>query len=144
MRTQIDALIRRELSDPRITQTGTYSVTRVDVTRDMRYAKVRVSVMEPELRKPMLEALKSAAGFLRRRLTQDMQLRFTPEILFELDENIEYGVYMANLIKQVVPPETAAEESNEALIDATINATIEAPTEALSETTSDSDDSSDE
>ncbi|MDR2506144.1 MAG: 30S ribosome-binding factor RbfA [Oscillospiraceae bacterium] len=103
MRSQIDALIRRELSDPRVT--GTYSITRVDVTRDFRYAKVRVSVMETELRKPMLDALKSAAGFLRRRLTQDMGLRFTPELLFEIDENIEYGVHIAELLRQVVPAE---------------------------------------
>ena len=115
MRRGLDALIRHELRDPRIA--GTYSITRVEVTRDMRYAKVRFSVLETENRKPMLDALAGSAGFLRKRISQDMKLRFTPELLFEIDENIEYGARMADLIRRVVPPESAETRDNEEMPD---------------------------
>ena len=61
VRREVDRIIREDLSDPRIQ--GTYSVTRADVTRDLRYAKIYVSILEEENRKPMMAALKKAAGF---------------------------------------------------------------------------------
>ena len=73
----------------------------VDVTRDLRYAKVYVSVYEEEKRAPMMKALKTAAGFIRHNLGRRVQLRYTPELIFELDTTIEYGVHIASLINQV-------------------------------------------
>lgn len=99
MRRGIDRIIREELDDPRIG--GTYSITRVDVTRDLRWAKVRVSVLEPERRVSLMEALKAAQGYVRRALGKDVQLRYTPELIFELDTNIEYGVHIAKVIDEV-------------------------------------------
>ena len=66
VRREVDRIIRQVLSDPRIQ--GTYSVTRADVTRDLRYAKIYVSILEEENRKPMMAALKKAAGFVRHQL----------------------------------------------------------------------------
>ena len=66
VRREVDRIIREDLSDPRIQ--GTYSVTRADVTRDLRYAKIYVSILEEENRKPMMAALKKAAGFVRHQL----------------------------------------------------------------------------
>lgn len=60
VRREIDRIIREEVRDPRVC--GTWSITRAEVTRDLRYAKVRVSVLEEEQRKPLLAALKSASG----------------------------------------------------------------------------------
>ena len=77
-----------------------FSITHVDVTRDLRYAKVYVSVYEEEKRAPMMKALKTAAGFIRHNLGRRVQLRYTPGC-FELDTTIEYGVHIANLINQV-------------------------------------------
>lgn len=106
VRREVDRIIREELSDPRIQ--GTYSVTRADVTRDLRYAKIYVSILEEENRKPMMAALKKAAGYVRHQLRENMIIRTSPEILFELDQNIEYGIHIASVLKQV-----HAEEKND-------------------------------
>ena len=101
VRREVDAIIREQLHDPRIT--GTFSVTRADVTRDLRYAKIHVSILEEANRVPMMAALKSAAGYVRHELGKRMIIRYAPEIIFELDHNIEYGVHIATLLKQVKP-----------------------------------------
>ncbi|MDR2657956.1 MAG: 30S ribosome-binding factor RbfA, partial [Oscillospiraceae bacterium] len=102
IRKELDRIIREELRDARVS--GTYSITYADVTRDLRYARIRFSVLEEEKRDPMLQALKNAAAFLRRQLGHAMRLRYTPELLFELDDNIAYGAHIASVIKQVAPP----------------------------------------
>ena len=81
---------------------GTFSITHADVTRDLRYCKVYVSVLEPEKRKGVMDALKSAAGFLRRELGHRVDLRYTPELIFELDTNMEYASRMTKLIDEAV------------------------------------------
>ena len=96
---EVERIIREDVSDPR-TQCM-FSITHVDVTRDLRYAKVYVSVYEEEKREPMMKALCSAAGFIRHNVGRRVQLRYTPELLFELDTTIEYGVHIASLLNQV-------------------------------------------
>lgn len=96
---EVERIIREDVSDPR-TQCM-FSIAHVDVTRDLRYAKVYVSIYEEDKREPMMKALKSAAGFIRHNLGRRVQLRYTPELLFELDTTIEYGVHIASLINQV-------------------------------------------
>ena len=102
VRHAIDAIIR-EMNDPRIG--GTYCVTRADVTRDLRFAKVYVSILEDEKADDMIKALKKAAGFIRRELGMRVDLRYTPELLFERDRNIAYGVHIAQILKDVTPRE---------------------------------------
>ena len=97
VRRELDKIIRDDLRDPRIG--GTFSVTRAEVTRDLRYCKVRVSVLEGELREPMIKALKSASGFIRRELGARVRLRYTPELLFESDDNIEYAARINQILK---------------------------------------------
>lgn len=94
----IDKIIRDELNDPRIG--GTWSIVRCEVTRDLRYCKVRVSILEAEKRKDMMAALKKAAGFVRRELGRAVDLRYVPEIQFELDTNIEYAAHISELLKE--------------------------------------------
>ena len=96
---ETERIIREDVSDPRTE--CMFSITHVDVTRDLRYAKVYVSVFEEAKREPMMKALKSAAGFIRHNLGRRVQLRYTPELLFELDTTIEYGVHIASLLNQV-------------------------------------------
>ena len=96
---EVERIIREEVSDPRTD--CMFSVTHVDVTRDLRYAKVFISVYEAEKRETMMKALRSAAGFIRHHLGLRVQLRYTPELLFELDTTIEYGVHIASLINEV-------------------------------------------
>ncbi len=94
----IDAIIRVELNDPRIG--GTWSIVRCEVTRDLRYCKVRISILEEEKRNGMMAALKNAAGFVRRELGKRVDLRYVPEILFELDTNIEYAAKIDRILKE--------------------------------------------
>ena len=108
VRREVDQIIREQLSDPRIK--GTFSVTRADVTRDLRYAKIYVSILEEENRGPMMAALKKAAGFVRHQLGQSMIIRYAPEIIFELDANIEYRIHIASVLRQV---HTEDESENE-------------------------------
>ena len=111
VRREVDRVIREEVNDPRVT--GTFSITHVDVTRDLRYAKVYVSVLEPELRVPLVAALKGAAGFIRHEMGRRVQLHYTPELLFELDTNIEYGAHMASLIDSVIASEKGNAQNDE-------------------------------
>ncbi len=101
----IDRIIRDELNDPRIG--GTWSIVRCEVTRDLRYAKVRVSVLEEEKRKPLMAALNHASGFIRRELGHEVDLRYVPEVLFELDTNMEYAARINRILK-----ETQRDEGN--------------------------------
>ena len=98
VRHALDRIIR-EMNDPRIT--GTYSVTRADVTRDLRYAKVYISVLESDKADEMIKALKKAAGFIRHELGMRVQLRYTPELLFYRDDNIAYGAHISEILKNV-------------------------------------------
>ena len=109
---EVERIIRDEVSDPRTD--CMFSVTHVDVTRDLRYAKVFISVYEAEKREPMMKALRSAAGFIRHHLGTRVQLRYTPELLFELDTTIEYGVHIASLINEVRKPEGSQSDDEQA------------------------------
>ena len=106
-----EQVLRDRLSDPRIR--GTFSVTRAEVTRDLRYAKIYVSILEEADRAPMMAALKKAAGFVRHELGQSMIIRYAPEILFEEDHNIEYGIHIASVLKQVRSEEETDDESSD-------------------------------
>lgn len=104
----IDAIIRDDLNDPRIG--GTWSIVRCEVTRDLRYCKVRISILEPEYRKGMMAALVGAAGFVRRELGRKIDLRYVPEILFELDTNIEYAAKINRILRE---SDSHGEQSND-------------------------------
>ena len=103
VRREVDAIIREELGDPRIG--GTFSVTRAEVTGDLRYAKIYISVLEDDRREELMNALKSAKGFIRRALGKRMIIRYSPELIFISDKNIEYGVHIAKVLAETVRPE---------------------------------------
>jgi ribosome-binding factor A len=101
MKKEISNIIQNELKDPRLPQM--ISVIHANVTKDLRYAKIRVSVFGgEEEKKNAISALKSAAGFIRREIGHRMQLRYTPEMQFELDESIERGAYITKLINDTM------------------------------------------
>lgn len=99
VRREVDRIIREDLNDPRIS--GTFSVTRAEVTRDLRFAKIFVSVLEDDKRDDLLKALKSAAGYIRRELARNIVIRQSPELSFVKDENIAYGVHIAKVLADV-------------------------------------------
>ena len=110
VRREIDAIIREELGDPRIS--GTFSITRAEVTGDLRYAKIYVSVLEDERREELMNALKSAKGFIRRALGKRMIIRYSPELIFISDKNIEYGVHIAKVLADTIRTEENADEKD--------------------------------
>lgn len=87
----------REVKDPRVQQ-GMISVTRVETTGDLRYSKIWLSVMGMKDEKELKRGLKSASGWLRRELGNAMKLRYTPELVFEVDHSIEYGAHINEMI----------------------------------------------
>jgi ribosome-binding factor A len=74
------------------------SITRVDTTGDLRYSKVYLSVYGLQDEKELKKGLKSASGWLRHELGQALDLRYTPELIFELDKSIEYGAHINEII----------------------------------------------
>ena len=93
-------IIASGLKDPRINPMTT--VTNVEVTRDLRYAKIYVSVLGDDREKDeTIKGLENAKGFLRREISSKIDLRYTPEPMFFLDESIEKGIYMSKLIEEV-------------------------------------------
>jgi len=94
------ASLIRNLKDPRVQDTM-ISVTRVEATPDLRWAKVYVSFLQEEKAKDALKGLKSASGYLRRELGQRLQLRYTPELQWEQDDSIVYGAKMLKLINSL-------------------------------------------
>ena len=90
----------REIKDPRVQQ-GMISVTRVETTGDLRYSKIWLSVMGLKDEKEFKKGLKSASGWLRRELGNAMKLRYTPELVFEIDHSIEYGAHISQVISSL-------------------------------------------
>lgn len=90
----------REVKDPRVQQ-GMISVTRVETTGDLRYSKIWLSVLGMKDEKEFRRGLRSAAGYLRRELGSSMKLRYTPELIFEIDHSIEYGAHINEVINSL-------------------------------------------
>ncbi len=116
---RINEDIRRELSallpkvkDPRVRQ-GMVTVTAVETTGDLRYAKVYLSFLEEVNERELRRGLKSAAPWLRRELGSALTLRYTPELVFERDRSIEKGAKLSRLIDEVASGEGAREEDHD-------------------------------
>lgn len=90
----------REIKDPRVQQ-GMISVTRVETTGDLRFSKIWLSVMGLQNEKDFRRGIKSAGGWLRRELGSVLNLRYTPELVFELDHSIEYGAHINEVINSL-------------------------------------------
>ena len=96
---ELSALLRT-VKDPRVQDTM-ISITRVETTPDLRYTKVYVSFLQEERVKDAMAGLKSAAGYLRRQLGHNLQLRYSPEIVWSEDDSIPYGARMLKLINSL-------------------------------------------
>lgn len=110
-RKELSQIIGYELKDPSIT--GLISVTKVKVTSDLKFAKVYVSILNSKNIKDTLAGLKKSAGFIRTELARRVNLRNTPELIFELDDSLEYGAKIDSILKQIMPKKESAEKSEE-------------------------------
>ncbi|HYA12040.1 MAG TPA: 30S ribosome-binding factor RbfA [Thermodesulfovibrionales bacterium] len=98
LRKEIADIIIYRLKDPRI---GFITVTGVDVTDDIKIARVYVSIFQDEERKTTLEILNSAKSFIRCELSKRLRMKFIPSIEFRLDTSIEYGSRIEKLLKEI-------------------------------------------
>lgn len=99
-RREISNIIDNKLKNPNVT--GLISVTKVKVTQDLKYAKVYVSILNSKNIKDTLAGLKKSSGFVRSELARTVNLRNTPEIIFELDESLEYGARIDSILKDIM------------------------------------------
>jgi ribosome-binding factor A len=108
---EMSDLLRTRVKDPRV---GFASVTHVEVSGDLRHAKIYVSVMgEPDEKRQTIEALHHATGFLRRELAGRLTVRFMPEIVFKLDNSIEQGAHVLGLIRELELQEQEAQAQDD-------------------------------
>ena len=105
---RVDEELKRELSNiinyevKNSNVTGMISVTKVKTSPDLKYAKVSVSIINSRNVKQTLAGLKSASGFIRSQIAEKMNLRVTPELVFELDESLIYGEKIDRILEQVM------------------------------------------
>ncbi len=96
----VSNIIRDELRDPRVSSMT--SIIEVDLTRDLRYVYIYVSILgDDEEKKETMEGLSRASGFIRREIGKNIKARYTPEVIFKLDNSIERGIHMYNMITKV-------------------------------------------
>ena len=96
---ELSDIIQRELKDPRV---GFCTISQVEVSTDLRYADVKVSVVgDKKQKRNSITGLKSAAGFLRREVVQRIGLRHAPELRFELDDSVDQLMRIDRLLKQI-------------------------------------------
>ena len=106
---RVDEELKRELSNiinyevKNSNVTGMISVTKVKTSPDLKYAKVSVSIINSKNIKQTLAGLKAASGFIRSRIAEKMNLRVTPELVFELDDSLEYGARIDSILKEILP-----------------------------------------
>lgn len=97
---EMSSIISYDLKEPKVT--GLVSVTRVKVTPDLKYAKVWVSILNSKNTEETLEGLKKSAGFIRSELAKRINLRYTPELSFVIDDSLEYGAKIDSILKDII------------------------------------------
>jgi ribosome-binding factor A len=111
VREVVSVAVLSELSDPRIRGV---TVTYVEVSGDLRQAKVHVSVMGTESQQELsLRGLQNAAGFLQSRIADHVELRWTPKLTFVLDQGVKRSIEVAKILKRVLPAEPSPSEPQE-------------------------------
>ena len=103
----------RQVKDPRVSDQGMITITRVETTGDLRYAKVWLSVYGLKDEKEFKKGLKSASGWLRRELGSALKLVYTPELVFEVDHSIEYGAKISGILDNLNIPELSEEDAED-------------------------------
>jgi ribosome-binding factor A len=111
IRQVVSMAILTELKDPRVRDV---TVTYVEVSPDLRVAKVHVSVMGDDTHQNLtLRGLESSAGFLQSKLARELELRYTPKITFLLDQGVKKSIEIARILREVLPPDKTEESAEE-------------------------------
>jgi len=99
LKKEISSILTFELKNPNVT--GLISVTKAKITPDFRYAKIYVSILNSKNIDKTMQGLKESAGFIRSQIAKNINLRVTPELVFELDDSLEYGMKIENILKDL-------------------------------------------
>lgn len=99
LKKEISNVLTFELKNPNVT--GLISVTRAKITPDFKYAKIYVSILNSKNLEKTMQGLKDSAGFIRSQIAKTVNLRITPELVFELDDSMEYGMKIDNILKEI-------------------------------------------
>lgn len=99
LKKELSSVINYKLKNPNVT--GMISVTRVKITPDFKYAKIYVSILNSKNVNKTMEGLKESSGFMRSELAKTVNLRITPELVFELDDSLEYGEKIDSILKEL-------------------------------------------
>ena len=100
LKREISNIINYEVTNSNVT--GLISVTKVKISPDLRYARVYVSILNSKNIKQTLAGLKSSSGFIRSRIAEKINLRVTPELVFELDDSMQYGEKIDTILKDIM------------------------------------------
>ena len=100
LKREISNIINYEVTNSNVT--GMISVTSVKISPDLRYARVYVSILNSKNIKQTLAGLKSSSGFIRSRVAEKINLRVTPELVFELDDSMQYGEKIDTILKDIM------------------------------------------
>lgn len=99
LKKEISKILQEDLKDPRI---GFVTITRIDLTGDLRYARVYFSIMGDDAAKEEgLKGIKSAIGFIRKLIAERMDLRYVPELYFKLDNSLEYSINLEKTFERI-------------------------------------------
>ena len=99
LKKELSKIISYELKNPNIT--GMISVTKVKVTPDLKYAKIYVSMLNSKNKNKTLEGLKESSGYIRSQIAKTVNLRITPELVFEIDDSLEYAERIETLLDEI-------------------------------------------
>lgn len=114
LKKEISHIISFELNNPNVT--GLISVTKCKITPDLKYAKVYVSILNAKNTKQTLASLKQSSGYIRTEIAKRINLRITPELIFELDDSMEYGAKIDSILKDImkdIKPDEIGNKENE-------------------------------
>jgi ribosome-binding factor A len=117
IREVVSMTILTDLRDPRVENV---TVTRVEVSPDMRNAKVHVSVMGSEVKQNLaIKGLESSAGYLQSKIGDRIDTRYTPKLVFKLDDGVKKSIAIAKMLADVLPEEeSVADEANDLTVEA--------------------------
>ena len=101
LKKEVSNIINYDLKNPNIK--GMITVTKVNITPDLRYAKLQISMLNVKDKKENLKQLKTSSGYIRSEIAKRINLRYTPELVFELDESIEYGAHISEVLNRIMP-----------------------------------------
>lgn len=110
LKKEISRILQEDLKDPRI---GFITVTRIDLTGDLRYAKIYFSILGDEVsQNSAIEGIQSAGGYIRKLVGERLKLKYVPELSFKLDKSIEYSINLEKTFERLHDERKIDKDSN--------------------------------